>query len=109
MFLCSFDACLHARQSDGHPVLKAVDRVFFKQCVWRWLEKIVVFVEAFGFEGKHPLHLSLESVQFTVSLGLCCDPVQVFVALVPELDGVVHGDCNGLSTPGGCTLFCGCV
>lgn len=54
----------------------------------------MVFVEAFGFEGKHPLHLSLESVQFTVSLGLFCDPMQVFVALVPELDGVIHGDCN---------------
>ena len=99
MFLCSFDACLCARWSDGHPVLKAVDRVFFKQCVWWWSEESVVFVETFGFEGKHPLCLSLESVKFAVPLGVGSDSMEVFIALQPQLDGAVNGDSYYFSAP----------
>ena len=109
MFFGSFDACLCARQSDGHPVLKAIDRGVFKQCVQRWSEKSIVFAEAFGFEGKHPCHLSLKLVKFTVSLGFCRDSMQVFIALGPKLNGVFHGDRDCLSSPGVCAAIVGCV
>ena len=47
MFFGSFDAFSHAVQSDGQPVLKAVDGGIFKQCGQRRSKKGVVFVEAF--------------------------------------------------------------
>ena len=69
----------------------------------------MVFLEAFGFKGKHPLCLSFNSVKFTILLGFCSGSMQVFIVLEPKLNGVVQGDGDQFSAPSVGMLFGGCV
>ena len=69
----------------------------------------MVFLEAFGFKGECPLCLSFNSVKFTSSLGFGSGSMEVLIALVPELDGIVDSDGDHSSTPSVGMLFVGCV
>ena len=69
----------------------------------------MVFLEAFGFKGEYPLYLSFDFVKFTISLGFGSGSMEVLIALVPELDGIVDSDGDDSSTPSVGISFGGCV